>query len=92
MNAMDEKIEAFMGEVKVRNAHEPEFLQAVREVAETISNIIPGTNIEYIPDRDGELGYRLVSSEKTKDKLGWEATTSFEDGVNQTIDWYKLKI
>ncbi|EIJ38034.1 glutamate dehydrogenase/leucine dehydrogenase [Galbibacter orientalis DSM 19592] len=36
MNAMDEKIEAFMDEVKVRNAHEPEFLQAVREVAETV--------------------------------------------------------
>ncbi|MEL4306800.1 NADP-specific glutamate dehydrogenase [Joostella sp. CR20] len=33
---MDEKIEAFMDEVKVRNAHEPEFLQAVREVAETV--------------------------------------------------------
>ncbi len=36
MNAMDKKIEAFMDEVKVRNAHEPEFLQAVQEVAETV--------------------------------------------------------
>ncbi|MCF8713835.1 NADP-specific glutamate dehydrogenase [Joostella atrarenae] len=33
---MDKKIEAFMDEVKVRNAHEPEFLQAVQEVAETV--------------------------------------------------------
>ena len=65
---------------------------SVKEVAETISSIIPGTKIEYIPDREGELGYRLVSSKKTKEKLGWEATTSFEDGVNQTIDWYKLNI
>ena len=62
---------------------------SVREVAETISNIIPDTKIEYIPDREGELGYRLVSSEKTKAILGWEATTSFEEGVNQTIEWYK---
>lgn len=65
---------------------------SVKEVAETISSIIPGTKIEYIPDREGELGYRMVSSEKTKEKLGWEATTSFEDGVNQTIEWYKLNI
>ncbi len=36
MNAMEQKIEAFMDEVKLRNAHEPEFLQAVQEVAETV--------------------------------------------------------
>ncbi|WP_224488475.1 NADP-specific glutamate dehydrogenase [Robertkochia flava] len=33
---MDKKIEAFMDEVRLRNAHEPEFLQAVQEVAETV--------------------------------------------------------
>ncbi|RZS99119.1 NADP-specific glutamate dehydrogenase [Aquimarina brevivitae] len=33
---MQEKIDAFMEEVKARNAHEPEFLQAVQEVAETV--------------------------------------------------------
>ncbi len=36
MNAMDKKIEAFMAEVRARNSHEPEFLQAVQEVAETV--------------------------------------------------------
>ncbi len=33
---MDEKIKAFMDEVKARNGHEPEFIQAVQEVAETV--------------------------------------------------------
>ncbi|MCX2680573.1 NADP-specific glutamate dehydrogenase [Galbibacter sp. EGI 63066] len=33
---MDKKIKAFMDEVRVRNSHEPEFLQAVQEVAETV--------------------------------------------------------
>ncbi|WP_224484162.1 NADP-specific glutamate dehydrogenase [Robertkochia aurantiaca] len=33
---MDKKIEAFMAEVRARNSHEPEFLQAVQEVAETV--------------------------------------------------------
>ena len=30
------KIDAFMQEVRVRNGHEPEFIQAVQEVAETV--------------------------------------------------------
>ncbi len=33
---MEEKINAFMEMVKKRNGHEPEFLQAVQEVAETV--------------------------------------------------------
>ena len=33
---MEAKIEAFMEEVKTRNGHEPEFIQAVQEVAETV--------------------------------------------------------
>lgn len=33
---MEEKIKAFMNEVKARNGHEPEFIQAVQEVAETV--------------------------------------------------------
>ena len=33
---MEAKINAFMDEVKARNGHEPEFIQAVQEVAETV--------------------------------------------------------
>ena len=33
---MESKINAFMDLVKQRNNHEPEFLQAVQEVAETV--------------------------------------------------------
>lgn len=33
---MEAKIKAFMDEVKIRNNHEPEFIQAVQEVAETV--------------------------------------------------------
>lgn len=33
---MEAKIKAFMDEVKCRNGHEPEFIQAVQEVAETV--------------------------------------------------------
>ncbi|MBS9462544.1 NADP-specific glutamate dehydrogenase [Flagellimonas sp. 389] len=33
---MEAKIKAFMDEIKARNGHEPEFIQAVQEVAETV--------------------------------------------------------
>ena len=33
---MESKIKAFMELVEKRNGHEPEFLQAVQEVAETV--------------------------------------------------------
>jgi glutamate dehydrogenase (NADP+) len=33
---MEDKIKAFMDEVTARNGHEPEFIQAVQEVAETV--------------------------------------------------------
>ena len=33
---MKEKIEAFLDLVRERNGHEPEFMQAVEEVAETV--------------------------------------------------------
>ncbi|MDO1502336.1 NADP-specific glutamate dehydrogenase [Winogradskyella maritima] len=42
---MREKIDAFLAEVKKRNGHEPEFLQAVEEVAETVIPYIAKHNI-----------------------------------------------
>lgn len=54
-------IEGFMDEVKVRNGHEPEFLQAVQEVAETV--------IPYIITKDIYFGknilLRMVEPERT---------------------------
>jgi glutamate dehydrogenase (NADP+) len=42
---MEAKINAFMEEVKTRNGHEPEFIQAVQEVAETVIPYIAKHNI-----------------------------------------------
>ena len=49
---MKQKIEAFMDLVKARNAHQPEFLQAVREVAETV--------IPYIAEQDIYNGKNIL--------------------------------
>ncbi|TDG36827.1 NADP-specific glutamate dehydrogenase [Pedobacter changchengzhani] len=58
---MEDKITTFMEYVKVRNANEPEFLQAVREVAEVI---IPF--IEENPKYQGKkLLERMIEPERT---------------------------
>lgn len=49
---MKEKIEAFLDLVKERNGHEPEFLQAVQEVAETV--------IPYIAKHDIYNGKNIL--------------------------------
>jgi glutamate dehydrogenase (NADP+) len=49
---MESKINAFMEEVKTRNGHEPEFLQAVQEVAETV--------IPYIAKHDVYHGKNIL--------------------------------
>jgi glutamate dehydrogenase (NADP+) len=58
---MEHKIEAFINSVKERNANEPEFMQAVHEVAETV---IPF--IEENPQYKGKmLLERMVEPERT---------------------------
>jgi glutamate dehydrogenase (NADP+) len=49
---MEEKIKVFMDEVKARNGHEPEFIQAVQEVAETV--------LPYIADNEIYNGKNIL--------------------------------
>ncbi|WP_405400470.1 NADP-specific glutamate dehydrogenase [Maribacter sp. Asnod2-G09] len=49
---MENKIKAFMDEVIARNGHEPEFIQAVQEVAETV--------IPYIANQDIYNGKNIL--------------------------------
>ncbi len=57
---MEKKIKSFMDEVRQRNVHEPEFLQAVQEVAETVIPYIASQKIY-----DGKnLLLRMVEPER----------------------------
>ena len=62
---------------------------SVREVADTVMKIVGKTGIRYVPSRPGDFKGKVVSSEKAKRELGWQATTSFEDGVRKYIAWLK---
>jgi dTDP-glucose 4,6-dehydratase len=46
--------------------------------------------IEYVADRPGhDLRYAMDFS-KAKNELGWYPRTSFDDGLDITLKWYKV--
>ena len=44
--------------------------------------------IEYVTDRPGHDRRYSLGSEKVR-ALGWEAQMRFEDGIEQTVNWYR---
>lgn len=46
-------------------------------------------SIEHVADRPGhDFGY-AVNPDKLINELGWKPEVNFEDGLNETIEWYK---
>jgi len=58
---MDKRVKEFMDNVKIRNGNEPEFLQAVQEVAETV--------IPYIYNHDIYAGKNILSRMAEPERL-----------------------
>lgn len=48
----------------------------------------PQSLLKYIPDRPGQVDKHISSTEKAKKLLGWKATTTLDEGLERTIDWY----
>ncbi|RTK95165.1 dTDP-glucose 4,6-dehydratase [Candidatus Saccharibacteria bacterium] len=61
------------------------------EVAEAILKILnkPAGLLQFVEDRPGhDMRYEIDSS-YIKDELGWQPSVSFEEGLAETIEWYK---
>lgn len=46
-------------------------------------------NVEYDATKPTMIPRRVIDPQKAKDLLGFEATTPIEDGLRQTIEWYR---
>ena len=44
--------------------------------------------ITFVTDRPGHDLRYAIDSTKTEKELGWDRTYKFEDGINETVDWY----
>ena len=90
---MEAKIQAFIDSVKVRNGNEPEFIQAVTEVAETVLPFIEN-NPKY---NDAMLLERMVEPERVimfrvpwlDDKGDVQVNRGFRIEMNSAIGPYK---
>ncbi len=64
------------------------------EVAKMILRILGKSEdqIEFVTDRKGHDERYAVDFSKIKSELGWTPRGVFEDGLRQTIEWYKLNL
>jgi UDP-glucose 4-epimerase len=60
----------------------------VREIAETVTRVVRDVPIVYSEGRPGDLLGAEVSGERARQELGWEARTSFEEGVERYVRWF----
>lgn len=47
------------------------------------------TAIEYVKDRPGHDRRYAINSNKLRTELGWEPQVTFDEGLKQTVEWYK---
>jgi len=62
-------------------------LDVVQQILEILG--LSRERIEFVPDRPGhDLRYALDTRE-IRDQLGWRPTIPFEQGLRETVDWYR---
>jgi len=61
------------------------------EVAKKITEImeVPESRITFIEDRKGHDFRYAVDSKKAEEELGWSRKRTFEEGLRETVRWYR---
>ncbi|MHB1424780.1 MAG: dTDP-glucose 4,6-dehydratase [Gemmataceae bacterium] len=62
-------------------------LQLTRALLDALGK--PKSLIRYVPDRPGHDRRYAIDCGKSERELDWRPTITFEDGLRQTIDWYR---
>ena len=76
-----------MGEVyNVGGHNEKSNLEVVKIILEKLGK--PESLITYVTDRPGHDMRYAIDPTKIHNELGWLPETKFEDGIEQTIEWY----
>ncbi len=59
----------------------------IKQIAELVQKLVGNTEIIYGPARPGDLGSKIVLSDRAREELGWTAATPFEEGVRRYVGW-----
>jgi dTDP-glucose 4,6-dehydratase len=64
---------------------------SIEEIADNVLSMLgkPASLKERVPDRPGQVHRHIGSTEKAERLLGWRARTSFENGLERTVSWYR---
>ena len=63
---------------------------SVIDIAKSIVGILgkPESLITYVPERPGQVNRHMASYEKINKLINWTPSTSIEEGLRHTVDWY----
>ncbi|HEU5421915.1 MAG TPA: NAD-dependent epimerase/dehydratase family protein [Nitrolancea sp.] len=65
---------------------------SIREIAETVKELVGDVTVEYGPARPGDLAARVVRCDRAREELGWEPSVSFGEGLGRTLAWYRERL
>ena len=65
---------------------------SVNEIHNILSEFIPAaTPPQHGPPRAGDITKIWLDVTSAENDLGWKANTSFQDGINKTVEWFRQK-
>jgi UDP-glucose 4-epimerase len=64
---------------------------SIRELAETVGDLIGDVEIVKTPGRAGDFGGAEISSDRALTELGWRASTPLAEGVGRYVDWLRAE-
>src|ERR1700754_1566174 len=59
----------------------------IRQIAETVQELIGDVEIVYTPARPGDFNGKVVLSSRAERELGWTARPPFSEGVRRYVEW-----
>jgi UDP-glucose 4-epimerase len=59
----------------------------IRELADTVSDLVRDAEIVHTPGRSGDFGGAVISNERAAEELGWRASTPLREGVSRYVRW-----
>jgi len=60
----------------------------ILRIAETVTQLLGGKGIAFVPSRAGDYGGKQVSSAKAAREIGWTPHVDFDTGMRRTVDWF----
>ena len=60
---------------------------SVREIAETVCDLVAPVPVEYVPARAADYAGAAISGSLAKELLDWAPVTPFSAGVRRYLDW-----